>query len=253
MDKILDLTHIKWEEKKDKNGVIIPEYRYDDFIFRLAEYNEEDGFSGVEPIYEELAFEIGKLVGIKVAEVRTDIAKVIYNGKEDTTFVTIIPNYGNVEGVIPLKDYKNSEEFEIKDFFKGKISKELRAMLEFDILIDNADRDIDYIWTDGENLAPLMCNYNSMGARVPFKEIKPDMIGDYDTKYLKNGKYFVLKSKDFENQMNLKVPLCDFDEVVDKWAEKYEVSFKKSNYIKDLLRFRYKMLQNTLSEKVINK
>ena len=62
--KILDLRDINWNNLIYTSPGMVPKYIDSNKFYKLSSYNELVGFYGTEPIYEELAYHIGKSLGV---------------------------------------------------------------------------------------------------------------------------------------------------------------------------------------------
>ena len=117
--EVLDLRNINWNNLTSTFPGMVPKYIDSNKFYKLSSYNELVGFYGTEPIYEELAFYIGKSLGINVVKTDTFRAKIVYNGKYYETLVSISPNFSQNKQYFPIEKYCLVNNLMTLDLFKS--------------------------------------------------------------------------------------------------------------------------------------
>ena len=143
---------------------------------------------GIEPIIEVIAYRLGKLLGLDIAEQRLGVAKFKKSEKEYVSLVSVSPNFVEDRELFELKDfaeiYHINENISIEDLIGNKSipteNEKLWSLMIFDFIIMNEDRHNQNIaWLYGEadevSLSPIYDNGYSM-----LYDAVPKMCDDFE-------------------------------------------------------------------------
>ncbi|WP_027398698.1 HipA domain-containing protein [Anaerovorax odorimutans] len=130
---------------------------------------------GIEPIIEVIAYKLGVLLGLNIAEQRLGVAKFKKTDKEYVSLVSISPDFVKDSELLELKDfaevYDINENVSIEDLIKNKKipteNEKLWSLMIFDYIIMNEDRhnqNIAWIYSEADegSLSPIYDNGYSM-------------------------------------------------------------------------------------------
>lgn len=247
--KKIDLRHIKWNNLTTTSPGMVPKYIDKDKFYKLSSYNLFAGFYGEEPVYEELAYQIGIEIGVNMVPIETKIAFVRYENIEYATYVSISPNFSSKNQYFPIERFCIVNNLKTYDILYGKYEEDISKLLIFDFLINNKDRHGRNIEINEEELAPIFDNSFSFCSKIDEKQLNDKLFEDYTANnYLGYPNLFenlnlILKSP----KLNLNTE--NINKIVEIWAEKFKISNKRREFIKNLLEFRIKIIKDKFYNK----
>lgn len=248
MEKI-DLRGIKWNNISSTSAGMVPKYIDEEIFLKLSSFNSLAGFYGNEPVYEELAYRIGKLIGINIVKVDTKKALINYNDTEYITDVAISPNFTVNTQYYPLETYCTINKISQNNLLKGKYSNEISNIIIFDYIINNKDRHGRNIEINDNEIAPVFDNSFSFCSKIDDNQLNDRFFYEYSANnYI--GYPDLYKNLDlikYYRSLNL-----DLDKMygeVDKWAIKFNISKIRINFIKNLLKYRIDKLNDKFNNK----
>jgi len=187
------LTQLKTEYQKD--GIV---YFVKSGRLQVRDFPEK---WGIEPVIEVLCYEIGKLMGLNVAEQSLIGMEGIRYGKNFRTLVCSSPDFRNGKTLIYLASLYAEDESNI-DFEKlcrnTGCGNDLINLLAFDLIIMNEDRhnsNVGFLMSDnGElKLSPIYDN----GYSLLYDDIK-GMLNDFKSAY----RYCLCNAPLYEERFN---------------------------------------------------
>lgn len=222
--EILDLRNINWNNLNFTSPGMVPKYIDSNRFYKLSLYNELVGFYGNEPIYEELAFYVGKSLGISVVETNTLMAKIRYNGIEYKTLVSISPNFSKDKQYFPVEKYCLLHNINSLDLLKGVHSIDLSSILIFDFIINNKDRHGRNIELNEYEIAPCFDNSFSFCSKIEDNQLNSKLYQDYmANNYM--GYPNLYQNLDVISKIpKLNLNISEIFNIIDIWSKKYNIS-----------------------------
>ncbi len=188
-----------------KGNLLKTEYQKDGIVYfvksgrlQVRDFSEK---WGIEPVIEVLCYEIGKLMGLNVAEQSLIGMEEIRYGKNFRTLVCSSPDFRNGKTLIYLASLYAEDESNI-DFEKlcrnTGCGNDLINLLAFDLIIMNEDRhnsNVGFLMSDnGElKLSPIYDN----GYSLLYDDIK-GMLNDFKSAY----RYCLCNAPLYEERFN---------------------------------------------------
>lgn len=243
---VLDLRYIDWNNLTVTSPGMVPKYIDSNKFYKLSSYNELVGFYGTEPIYEELAFHIGKSLGVNVVKTDTLMAKIIYNGIEYETLVSISPNFSQNKQYFPIEKYCLVNNLMTLDLFKSHYSSELFNILIFDFIINNKDRHGRNIELNEWEIAPCFDNSFSFCSKIEDSQLNPKLYQDYMANNYIGYPNLYKNLELILNPPELNLNKKDIFKIIDNWSMKYNISVTRTKFIKNLIEYRVNIVNNKL-------
>lgn len=245
--KRLDLTHIKWNNISLTSPGTVPKYIDKEKFYKLSAYNNMVGFYGNEPIYEDLAYRIGKEIGINVVKIETFMAYVNYDNKYFNTYVTISPNFSCNKQYTPIEKYCYINNIKPEDLFNTKFSNEISNIIIFDFIINNKDRHGRNIELNSNEIAPVFDNSFSFCSKIEDSQLNENLFKEYAANnYI--GYPNLLKNLDLIcSKPKLNLDLNNINKIIDDWSETFNISNIRTEFIKNLIKYRVEIVNKKFS------
>lgn len=243
---MVDLRNVEWNLVSKTSGGMLPKSLYKDKFYKLSNYNQVDGFYTNEPIYEELAYKIGELYELNVVKTNTELAKVMYNNKEYEAYVAISDRYDTKNQYLPIEKYCIINKIKPLELLKNdKYKEDLMKIIQFDFLINNIDRHGRNIEINDSEIAPIFDNSLSFFSKVGDNILVDKLIFEVFNSNNYIGSSNLKNNLDFTDKIYIsKIDDKILDKVIENWLNKFNINKTRENFIKKLLKERYKMLEN---------
>lgn len=250
---VKDLRNIKWNNLNSTLTGMVPKYIDDEVFIKLSSYNETIGSYSEEPEYEELAYHIGKLLGLNIVEVKVRECTINYNKKEYKTLVSIFPNYNKNGNSISIENFCEINKVNTKELLlDNRFKKDLSKIIEYDFLINNIDRHGRNIEIMGDKVAPLFDNSLLMFSKIPDNALNESLFEVYNANNFIGYPNLLDNLKLINNEINLNLDINKFYKIIDQWGLKYNKSEKRISFMQKLISFRYNKLRNIFNDNLVN-